>query len=149
MNTKKEKKRHRNQVTMNVIENTSGISFVEFKHIDDIRDRMPPPVGNTFQPWEEINATEAREDDTVIPWITEMLKSEAVVGRMVFMYEDRGIIGAPDFAEVILGDSYSWVASFWKRGHGLYFYSFERGYSWKIFSYDDRYAFLRIKLKKD
>lgn len=149
MSDKEQKKKLVNEATMKVIENTPSISFVEFKHIDTLRERLPPPVTFSVEPWEELAATKERNNDAVAAWITDMFKSEGISGRVIFMFGDFEIQGAPDFAEVIISDTYQWVAPLWKRGNSLSLTSFEKGYSWKIFSFDDRYAFLRIRLTKD
>ncbi len=148
MNKREEQKQLANTQVVEVINNTAGISFIEFKDTDKLRPKLAPLLQRTIIPWVELSSTSSYDETEVGKWLIASLKSEAVHGKVVMMWDDYDGLGTPDRVEVVLSEDYEWAIPLWKRGHGLSIYSFERGYAWNATIFEDRYGFFRIDLKK-
>lgn len=148
MNKMEKWNRLANPQVLEVIDNTDGISFIEFKNTEKIRPKLAPPIPLSISPWVELSSTKEYDNEEVPKWLLKSLKSEAVHGKVVMIWEDYKRPGYPEFAEVMLSENYKWAFPLWKRGHGLSIYSFERGYAWKATIFEGRYGFFRINLNE-
>lgn len=146
---KREKwKQMANPQVLEVIDNTDGISFIEFKNTEKIRPKLAPPIRLSISPWVELSSTKEYDNDEVLNWLLKSLKSEAIHGKVVMMWSDYKRPGVPELAEVMLSADYEWAIPLWKLGQDLFIQSFERGYAWEVTEFDDRKSFCRINLNE-
>lgn len=137
-----------NDFVLETIDNTDGISFIEFKNSDELRKRLAPPITINIKPWIQLGSTKSYDEDEVSNWLLSLVKSEEIHGKVIMLWEDYKSRGLPERSEVILSENYNWVVPLWKRGHGLSIYSFDRGYAWNATIFEDSYAFFQIELKE-
>lgn len=148
MNNMEKWKQLANSQVLEVINNTDGISFIEFKDSEKLRPKLAPPIPVSISPWLELSSIKEYDNKEVLKWLLRSLKSEGIHGRVVMMWEDYKRLGVPEFAEVMLSEDYAWAIPLWKRGQHLSIYSFDRGYAWKVTEFDDRNSFCRINLNE-
>ncbi|MGJ3240353.1 MAG: hypothetical protein ACFE0Q_16720 [Anaerolineae bacterium] len=148
MDKRAQQKQLANPQVIETINNTEGISFIEFKDTEKLRSKLPPYIRLNISPWVEQSNTKEYNNDEVRKRLLNSLKSEAIHGKVIMMWGDYERPGVPEFAEVVLSEDYEWAIPLWQRGHGLSIYSFDRGYAWEATIFEDRYGFFRINLNE-
>ncbi len=116
----------------------SAIPSIKFVGFEDLRIMDYTPSPNDFpEKWKELSKIPSPSDEErVITWIKDILKSENAHGQYYLLFKDAG------WALVEFERNYDWVAPIWRRGHWMelwradkrYYYMFigEEGY-WRAY----------------